>query len=181
MDSVTTASDGAGRSGIACIGSSPLLVGRSREQVTLHETFAAASGRGRLVLLGGGEESQPRGVVGSQSVDRDRMTESMTFGGGSMATDVKLVRVQDKGQVTLPAAVRRRLGLKKGDLVAVEETSEGVLITPQALLALRDLDRMGAILREQGITLDEWMESGRTIREELYHEKYGSESPTNPD
>ncbi len=90
-----------------------------------------------------------------------------------MAAERKLVRVQEKGQVTLPADIRKRLGLKKGDLVAVEETPDGVLITSQHVLALRDLDRMGAILREQGITLEEWMESGRAIREELYREKYG--------
>ena len=94
-----------------------------------------------------------------------------------MAAGYNLVRVQEKGQITLPAAVRRQMGIQKGDLVAVEATSEGVLITPQKVLALRDLDRMGAILREQGITLEEWMESGRGIREELYREKYGDESP----
>jgi AbrB family looped-hinge helix DNA binding protein len=98
-----------------------------------------------------------------------------------MATELKLVRVQEKGQVTLPADIRKRLGLKKGDFVAVEATAEGVLITPQKVLALRDLDRMGAILREQGITLEEWMESGRAIREELYREKYGVESPPSSD
>lgn len=98
-----------------------------------------------------------------------------------MAAELKLMRVQEKGQVTLPADIRKRMGLKKGDLVAVEATADGVLITPQKVLALRDLDRMGAILREQGITLDEWMESGRTIREELYREKYGDESPPKSD
>lgn len=98
-----------------------------------------------------------------------------------MVTERKLVRIQEKGQVTLPAYIRRRLGLKKGDLVAVEETPEGVLITPQRVLALRDLDKMGAILREQGITLDEWMDSGRAIREELFREKYGHLFATKPD
>ena len=98
-----------------------------------------------------------------------------------MVTAPNLVRVQGKGQVTLPAAVRKQLGIKKGDLVAVEATADGVLITPQKVLALRDLDRMGAILRAQGITLDEWMESGRAIREELYREKYGGESPPKSD
>jgi AbrB family looped-hinge helix DNA binding protein len=105
----------------------------------------------------------------------------MTFGGITMAIERHLVRVQEKGQVTLPAAIRKRLGIKKGDVVAVEATPEGVLITPQYVLALRDLDQIGAILRDQGITLDEWMESGRAIREQLYREKYGDESPTNPD
>jgi AbrB family looped-hinge helix DNA binding protein len=97
----------------------------------------------------------------------------MTFGAIHMAAELKLVRVQEKGQVTLPAGIRKRLGLKKGDLVAVEETSDGVLITPQAVLALKALDQMGAMLREQGVTLEDWMESGRVIREELVREQYG--------
>ena len=42
----------------------------------------------------------------------------------------RLVRVQEKGQVTLPAEMRKSLGLKKGDLVAVTSTDGGVLIKP---------------------------------------------------
>ena len=95
-----------------------------------------------------------------------------------MSSERTLVRIQEKGQVTLPAGIRRRLGLKKGDLVAVEETPYGVLIAPQRVLALRDLDQIGAVLREQGITLEELMESGRAIREELFREKYGDAPPT---
>jgi len=85
----------------------------------------------------------------------------------------KLVRIQEKGQVTLPADVRRRLGLKKGDLVAVTETDEGVLISPQYVVAMKALDRVGRILREQGVDLDEMIESGRDIRGELLSEEYG--------
>ena len=88
----------------------------------------------------------------------------------------KLVRIQEKGQVTLPAKLRRKLGLKKGDLVAVTETEEGVLITPQEVIAMRALDRLGAMLREQGITLEELIESGREIRGQIIREKYGLES-----
>lgn len=87
-------------------------------------------------------------------------------------TTRNLVRVQEKGQVTLPADIRKRLGLKKGDLVAVEETADGVLITPQAVLALRALDEIGNTLKEQGLSLEDMIESGRTIREELYRERY---------
>lgn len=90
-----------------------------------------------------------------------------------MAAERKLVRIQEKGQVTLPADIRRRLGLKKGDLVAVEETPEGVLITPRGVAALKALDAIGAALKEQGLTLEDMIESGREIREELYREKYG--------
>jgi|DewCreStandDraft_1066081.scaffolds.fasta_scaffold50374_1 AbrB family looped-hinge helix DNA binding protein len=87
----------------------------------------------------------------------------------------KLVRVQEKGQVTIPTALRRKLGLKKGDLVAVVETPEGVLITPQEVVAMKALDRIGAVLREKGLTLEELMGSGREIRGELLKEKYAIE------
>src|SRR5439155_20155165 len=49
----------------------------------------------------------------------------------------KLVRVQEKGQITLPAEARRRLGLNKGDLVAVEQTADGVLIKPLSVVKRR--------------------------------------------
>ena len=88
----------------------------------------------------------------------------------------KLVRIQEKGQVTLPTEMRKKLGLKKGDLVAMIETDEGVLITPQQVLATRALDRIGAVLREQGLSLEELMESGREERAAILKDRYGIES-----
>ena len=84
-----------------------------------------------------------------------------------------LVRVQEKGQVTLPAAARRRLGIKKGDIVAVTETAEGFLIVPQAVIAAHDIENMRRILEEEGFDLEELIESGREIRGELLRELYG--------
>lgn len=88
----------------------------------------------------------------------------------------KLVRIQEKGQVTLPANLRRKLGLKKGDLVAVEETENGVLITPQEVLAMKALDRIGKELNRRGLSLEELIESGRAIRGQMIQEKYGTSS-----
>lgn len=85
----------------------------------------------------------------------------------------KLVRIQEKGQVTLPAKVRKKLGLKKGDLVAVMETKEGVLISPQQVIANRALDKLGEALKEKGLSLEELIESGREIRGQIVKEKYG--------
>jgi AbrB family looped-hinge helix DNA binding protein len=84
-----------------------------------------------------------------------------------------LVRVQEKGQVTLPTELRKKLGIKKGDLVEVTETAQGLLVTPQKVVALQALDEIGAILREQGLTLEDLIESGAEIREELVREQYG--------
>jgi hypothetical protein len=68
--------------------------------------------------------------------------------------------------------------LKRGDLVAVMETPEGVFITPQQVLATNALDRIGDILKEQGLSLDELIASGRQIRTEILQDDYGiTETP----
>lgn len=101
------------------------------------------------------------------------MSESMTFGVISTMVERKLVRIQEKGQVTLPSDVRKKLGLKKGDLVAIVETPEGVLITPQEVVAAGALDRIGEALAEKGLSLDELIESGREERSQMISKHYG--------
>ena len=92
--------------------------------------------------------------------------------------DPKLVRMQEKGQVTIPTEIRKKLGLKRGDLVAVMETPDGVFITPQQVVASKALDSIGEILKEQGVSLDELIAQGRDIRTDLLQEAYGiTETP----
>jgi hypothetical protein len=58
------------------------------------------------------------------------------------------------------------------------ETPEGVFITPQQVLATNALDRIGDILKEQGLSLDELIASGRQIRTEILQDDYGiTETP----
>jgi antitoxin PrlF len=87
--------------------------------------------------------------------------------------DPKLVRMQEKGQVTIPQEIRKKLGLKRGDLVAVMETPEGVFITPQQVVATKALDSIGDILKEKGLSLAEVISSGRELRTDLLQETYG--------
>jgi AbrB family looped-hinge helix DNA binding protein len=49
-----------------------------------------------------------------------------------MAGTRRLVRIQANGHVTVPAEIRRKHNLKKGDVVMVQDTDQGVLITSQA-------------------------------------------------
>ncbi len=87
----------------------------------------------------------------------------------------KLSVVQEKGQVTIPAEIRRRWGLQKGALVAFEETEEGILLRPQKVVAMDVLDRLGKLLAERGIDLEDLLASGQEIREEVVRELYGIE------
>jgi AbrB family looped-hinge helix DNA binding protein len=86
-------------------------------------------------------------------------------------TQRRLVRVQEKGQVTLPSDLRKKLGLKKGDIVLITETSDGILISPQEVITTKALDEIGAILKEQGLSLEELIESGRYERGLLIREQ----------
>ena len=93
-----------------------------------------------------------------------------------MATAQKLSIIQKKGQVTIPADIRNRLGLKEGDVVSFTETENGVLISPQAVIAAQALDRIGDALQEAGVSLDDLMEEGREARTQLLNEEYGIEA-----
>jgi AbrB family looped-hinge helix DNA binding protein len=84
----------------------------------------------------------------------------------------KAYMIQENGQVTLPIEFRRKYGLKKGDIVVFKETEAGLLISPREALAMKLLDEIGETLEERGITLEELIESGRGIRQEIYDEKY---------
>lgn len=89
-------------------------------------------------------------------------------------TGRRLVRVQEKGQVTLPTELRRRLGLKRGDLVAITETEDSVLITPQEIVAMTALDRIVEAPKKRGLSPDELIESGREVRGQIIEERYGA-------
>jgi AbrB family looped-hinge helix DNA binding protein len=50
-------------------------------------------------------------------------------------------RVQAKGQVTIPARMRKRLNIRQGDLVVFEETPEGILLQPARVVTPEALKR----------------------------------------
>lgn len=87
------------------------------------------------------------------------------------------VRVQERGQVTIPKEIRERLDLKKGDLVTFVETEAGVVIKPAEIVVSSALDQIGKALKEKGLSLEQMMERGRVIRGELIEEEYDSSDP----
>jgi len=49
------------------------------------------------------------------------------------------VRVQEKGQVTIPRKIRNKLNLKRGDLVLFVETESGVMLKPASIMPTDEL------------------------------------------
>lgn len=85
----------------------------------------------------------------------------------------KLSMVQEKGQVTIPSEIRRKLGLKKGDYVSFVETEAGVVIKPAQVIVTESLDELGRALKAKGLTLQQLIDRGREIRGQLIEEEYG--------
>jgi antitoxin PrlF len=91
-----------------------------------------------------------------------------------------VVRVQEKGQVTIPLEIRRKLNLKKGDLVTFIETEHGVLIKPAEVFVAGALDEIGRALKARGFKLEDLIEQGREMREEIIEDEYHLSEPKSP-
>jgi AbrB family looped-hinge helix DNA binding protein len=50
---------------------------------------------------------------------------------------MSIVKIKTKGQVTLPTAVRKLIGLKVGDLLAINENKGTIVLTPQTMIDRR--------------------------------------------
>ena len=88
----------------------------------------------------------------------------------------RLRRVEDEGasgQLALPADLRERLGLRRGDMVAVVETPDGLLLTSRRAAIEHEISEVDAEIRKQGLSLDDLIESGREMRGDLLKELYG--------
>lgn len=82
------------------------------------------------------------------------------------------VRVQERGQVTIPKEIREKLDLKTGDLVTFVETEAGVVIKPAEIVVSSALDEIGKALKEKGLSLEQMLERGRELRGDLIGEEY---------
>lgn len=74
------------------------------------------------------------------------------------------VRIQEKGQVTIPLQIRKKLQLKKGDFVTFVETDKGIVLKPAEVIVSEALDRIGKALKKKGLSLEELIDSGRKLR-----------------
>ena len=76
---------------------------------------------------------------------------------------IATVRVQEKGQVTIPRSVRKQLNLKKGDLVTFLNTENGIVIKPLGLAADDLLETLAASLQSRGVRLDQVMARSQQV------------------
>ena len=76
---------------------------------------------------------------------------------------ISTVRVQEKGQVTIPRSIRRQLNLKKGDLVTFVSTENGVVIKTLDLAADDLLGVLAKALQARGIQIAEVLSRSQKV------------------
>ncbi|HSM24028.1 MAG TPA: AbrB/MazE/SpoVT family DNA-binding domain-containing protein [Anaerolineaceae bacterium] len=74
---------------------------------------------------------------------------------------ITTVRVQEKGQVTIPRDIRRQLKLKKGDLVTFISTENGVVIKTLDLASDDLLAVLATSLQKRGVKINEVLTRAR--------------------
>jgi AbrB family looped-hinge helix DNA binding protein len=80
---------------------------------------------------------------------------------------ITTVRVQEKGQVTIPRSIRRQLNLKKGDLVTFVSTENGVVIKSLDLAANDLLDTLAKSLVTRGIKLEDVLTRSQNVSADI--------------
>ena len=92
----------------------------------------------------------------------------------------QVIQVRDRWQMTLPADIRRRIGLRKGDVFTVVQVGDTVVLTRKKLVVPELADKVAQIIAEQGVTLDDLPGELETQRRRYREEKYGGQAQSFP-
>lgn len=80
--------------------------------------------------------------------------------------------LRGRRQLTLPRAICDALGLEEGDKLVLE-VADGVLtVKPNTAAAIEAVRAFRQAIAESGVTLEEFLEDGRRVRDEVAHEMY---------
>jgi AbrB family looped-hinge helix DNA binding protein len=81
-----------------------------------------------------------------------------------MITDVS--RIGRRGTVVIPAALRRKFGLKDGSLVMTEEKEEGILLRPAAVIPLEayTLERKAQFLLSNAVDAEDYRAAVKDVK-----------------
>ena len=79
-----------------------------------------------------------------------------------------VVRLRERGQITLPAKLREELGVQVGDFFAIVKVDSYVLMTPKRLVVSEVVDQLAQLLAEKELTLEDLVEGLEEERARLF-------------
>lgn len=83
------------------------------------------------------------------------------------------VQLREKGVITLPISVRRKYGLRPGDVFTLVELGDGAFtLTPRVSRVAALGDKVSEVLQEKGVSVEEVLLTLNEERESYYHDRY---------
>lgn len=95
-----------------------------------------------------------------------------------MSTDAKTytVRMRDRGQVTIPRAVRDKLKTGAGDVLTLLQLGDLMLLTPRQPRGPRLADQFAAEMEEAGVSLADLLSGLVEEREAINQERQNQDA-----
>jgi len=87
-----------------------------------------------------------------------------------------VVQVRERGQFTIPAEIRRQMGIEEGDVFSLIQLGDTLVATRKKLVAPEIAKGIEALMEEEGLTLGDLLEGLEKQREGYVREKYGLEA-----
>ena len=82
-----------------------------------------------------------------------------------------VVQVRERGQFTIPAEIRRQMGIKEGDVFSLIQLGDTLIATHKALVAPQIAGAIEALMEEEGITLGDLLDGLAKQREAYVRKK----------
>jgi bifunctional DNA-binding transcriptional regulator/antitoxin component of YhaV-PrlF toxin-antitoxin module len=83
------------------------------------------------------------------------------------------VQLRDKGVFTLPIGLRRKYGLRTGDVFSVADLGEGaIVLLPRGSQVAALGDKVAELLQADGVKVEDLLEGLDEERERYYREHY---------
>jgi len=86
-------------------------------------------------------------------------------------TTTYAVRLRDRGQLTLPQAVRKELAVNDGDILTLVQIDDLAIITRRSSLLPKLSQEFTAIMKEDGVSLAELLQGLEEEREQIWRER----------
>jgi len=87
-----------------------------------------------------------------------------------------IVQVRDRGQFTIPARIRREMGIRDGDVFSLIRLGDTLIATRKNLVAPEVARAIEALMRQKGMTLEDLLSGTEEQRQKYVRETYGLES-----
>ena len=84
-----------------------------------------------------------------------------------------VVQVRERGQFTIPAEIRRQMGIEEGDIFSLIQLGDTLVATRKKLVAPEIAGAIEGLMREEGVTLGDLLDGLEKQREVYVREKYG--------